>query len=41
MKFVTRAGETSEAHAFETVVGREMSKAHLNALRSSEALRLH
>jgi hypothetical protein len=32
MKFVTRAGEISESHAFETVVGLEMSKVHLNAL---------
>ena len=32
MKLVAGAGETSEPHAFETVVGLEMSKAHLNAL---------
>ena len=32
MKLVACAGETSEPHAFETVVGLEMSKAHLNAL---------
>ena len=32
MKLVTRTGETSEPHAFETVVSFEMGKAHLNAL---------
>ena len=32
MKLVAGAGETSEPHTFETVVGLEMSKAHLNAL---------
>jgi hypothetical protein len=45
MKFVTRTGEPSEPHAFETVVGLEMSKAHLNALafipRFEEALCPH
>lgn len=32
VKLVAGAGETSEPHTFETVVGLEMSKAHLNAL---------
>nr|WP_291695908.1 hypothetical protein [Bradyrhizobium sp.] len=32
MKFVTRSGEPSEPDAFETMVGLEVSKAHLNAL---------
>jgi hypothetical protein len=32
MKLVAGAGETSEPHTFETVVGLEMSRAHLNAL---------
>lgn len=45
MKFVTRTGEPSEPHAFETVVGLEMSKAHLDALafipRLEEALCPH
>jgi hypothetical protein len=45
VKFVTRAGKPSQPHAFETVVGLEMSKAHLNALafipRFEEALCPH
>jgi hypothetical protein len=45
VKLVAGAGETSEPHAFETVVGLEMSKAHLNALsfipRFEEALCPH
>ena len=45
MKFVTRTGEPSEPHAFETVVGLEVSKAHLDALafipRLEEALCPH
>src|SRR5271169_2867308 len=45
LKLVAGAGETSEPHAFETVVGLEMSKAHLNALafipRFEEALCPH
>jgi hypothetical protein len=45
MKFVTRTGEPSESHAFETVLGLEMGKAHLNALafisRLEEALCPH
>jgi hypothetical protein len=32
VKLVAGAGETSEPHTFETVVGLEMSKARLNAL---------
>ena len=32
VKLVAGAGETSEPHMFETVVGLEMSKARLNAL---------
>jgi hypothetical protein len=32
VKLVAGAGQTSEPHAFEPVVGLEMSKAHLNAL---------
>ena len=42
MKFVTRTGEPSEPHAFESVLGLEMGKAHLDALafisRLEEAL---
>ena len=45
MKFVTCTGETSEPHAFKTVVSLEMSKAHLDALafvpRLKEALCPH
>src|SRR4029077_12372993 len=45
MKFVTRTGEPSEPHAFETMVGLEVSKAHLDALafipRLKEALCSH
>jgi hypothetical protein len=45
MKLVTGAGEASEPHAFEPVVGLEMSEAHLNALafipRFEEALCPH
>jgi hypothetical protein len=45
MKFVTRTGEPSEPHAFETVLGLEMGKPHLYALalisRLEEALCPH
>jgi hypothetical protein len=45
MEFVTRTGEPSEPHAFEPVVGLEVSKAHLDALafipRLKEALCPH
>jgi hypothetical protein len=45
VKLVACAGETSKPHALETVVGLEMSKAHLNALafipRFEEALCPH
>jgi len=45
MKLIACARETSEPHTFETVMGLEMSKAHLNALafiaRFEEALRPH
>jgi hypothetical protein len=45
VKLVAGAGETSEPHAFETVVGLEMGKAHLDALalipRFEEALCPH
>jgi hypothetical protein len=32
MEFITRAAKTSKAHALETMMGFEMSKAHLNLL---------
>ena len=32
MEFITRAGETSETHALETVMGLEVGKAHLDSL---------